>query len=126
MSTRVQYTTNHQALAVICGESPRHVRAPRAIIMICTEAEGDIPIARSRSWLSFPLPFWEYSRSRSSSPTTHAWRKIIMDMSFVEFLRAGGVNQQLRKELEPSELKSERESEREFEREPGTWIDVNA
>ena len=43
-----------------------------------------------------------------------------MDSSFVEFLRTGGVNQQLRKELEPSELKSERESEREFEREPGT------
>jgi len=39
-----------------------------------------------------------------------------MNASFVEFLRAGGVNQQLRKELEPSEL----ESEREFEREPGT------
>ena len=38
----------------------------------------------------------------------------------LEFLRAGGVNQQLRKELEPSELESERESEREFEREPGT------
>jgi len=33
--------------------------------------------------------------------------------------RAGGVNQQLRKELEPSELESERESEREFERESG-------
>jgi len=39
-----------------------------------------------------------------------------MDASSVEFLRAGGVNQQLRKELEPSEL----ESERKFEREPGT------
>jgi len=47
---------------------------------------------------------------------SHAWQKIIMDASFVEFLRAGGVNQQLRKELEPSEL----ESECEFEREPGT------
>ena len=43
-----------------------------------------------------------------------------MDVSFMEFLRAGGVNQQLRKELEPSELESERESEREFECEPGT------
>ena len=42
-----------------------------------------------------------------------------MDSSFVEFLRTGGVNQQLRKELEPSELESERESEREFERESG-------
>jgi len=43
-------------------------------------------------------------------------RKIIMAASFVEFLRAGGVNQRLRKELEPSEL----ETEREFECEPGT------
>ena len=43
-----------------------------------------------------------------------------MNASFVEFLRAGGVNQHLRKELEPSELESERESEREFERESGT------
>ena len=42
-----------------------------------------------------------------------------MDSSFVEFLRAGGVNQQLRKELEPSELESEHEIEREFKREPG-------
>ena len=42
-----------------------------------------------------------------------------MDASFVEFLRAGGINQQLGKELEPSELESESESEseREFERE---------
>jgi len=55
----------------------------------------------------------------SVHPTTHAWRKI-MDASFVEFLRAGGVNQQLRKEVEPSKLESKRESEREFEREPGT------
>ena len=45
-----------------------------------------------------------------------------MDMRLSwSFLRAGGVNQQLRKELEPSELESrERESERGFEREPGT------
>jgi len=36
----------------------------------CTEAKGDIWITCSRSWLLFSLPFWEYSRSHSSSPTT--------------------------------------------------------
>ena len=41
-----------------------------------------------------------------------------MRLSWSFSARAGGVNQQLRKELEPSELESECESEREFEREP--------
>ena len=65
---------------------------PGAVYIICGVSYGswEQPSYYSfTSWFSFLLPVWECSHSHSSSPMH--MEKIIMEASYVEFIRAGGI-----------------------------------